>query len=336
MGGSGGTLKILGLSILVILGGFFFYSIWRDKKRKASGEYHEKKEKGMINKEKRKAPESVQDLFDYENISDKGITKLNNGTYTATMELIQINQHLNNDVENSAIWKKFRTMLNSISIRQTMLVQSQYLDVMDFVNDYNTQSEVVPNLTPELHEARADVIKNYKEFAEEKTREYRAYIIFRFNPKKEGIDKGLETGNAIIDNLISAAKGQANDMDEDEEKELAEQVLEEVIDLSYQLLYSIGCQAIRLNRSGVLALTYSTLNRDLTTSQRIHDISDAHGFSEFKQSLTPYYYENKINEENMKPSLSDYAFDESIVVDGPEDSVINLEKDKEEELYQLQ
>lgn len=337
MEGSGGTLKILGLIILVIVGGFFFYAIWSDKKKKASEEYQDKKKKGKSKKEKQKSPESVQDLLDYEYISDKGIVKLKNGTYTATLELIQINQHLNNYLENAAIWKKFRTMLNSVSIRETMLVQSQYLDVMDFVNDYNAQSEAIQNLTPELHEARSDVIQNYKEFAEQKTREYRAYIIFRFNPKKEGVDKGLETGNALIDNLMSAAKGQVHDMDEDEERELAEQVLEEVLDLSYQLLHSIGSQSVRLNRSGVLALTYSTLNRDLTISQRIHDISDAHGFSEFKQTLSPYHFEDKILEENPEPQLSDYASTELTYTDiEKENSSIKDSNKTEEEIFQLQ
>src|SRR4051794_18065991 len=122
-------MELIGILILVIGGGFLFYAMVKDKKQKAKGE----NPKAVKNKGKKKQLETVQDLLDYESISNKGIVKLKNGTYTAVIELTQINQNLNNFPENAAIWKKFRTMLNSISVRHTYLVQSQYLDVMDFV-----------------------------------------------------------------------------------------------------------------------------------------------------------------------------------------------------------
>lgn len=277
-------MEVIGIILLVGIGGLFLYATIADKKKKANK--HESKGKKKIKEEM-----TVQDLFNYEYISDKGIVKLPTGTYTATLELTDINQHLNNISENAAIWKKFRTMMNSISIRETLLVQSQYLDVMDFVQDYKQKSTEITNLTPEFIEAREDVLGNYKEFAEEKTREYRSYIIFRFNPHKDGMQKGMETGNALIDNLLSSAKSKANQMEAEEEKELAESVLEEVVDLAYQMLKNIGSSAARLNRTGVLAMTYATLNRDLSVVQRIHDASDAHSFTEMKQSLTPFQYE---------------------------------------------
>jgi hypothetical protein len=237
-------------------------------------------------------------------------------------------------VENAAIWKKFRTMCNSINIRETLLVQSQYLDVMDFINDYDTQSKSVPKLTPQLMEAREDIIANYKDFAEQKTREYRSYIIFRFNPRKDGIEKGLETGSAILDNLLASVKGKANQMDEEEEKEYAESILDEVVDLTYQMLHSIGSQSIRLNRSGVLSMTYSTLNRDLSISQRIHDISEAHGFAELKQSLSPFYFEEQIDleKESKLHQLHEIQHGSSEV---ELDKNLNEEMITEEELYQM-
>lgn len=336
MGGSGGTMNITGIILLVVFGGFFFYAIWSDKKKKSAkmAKDEPKNSKSTRKKQKKKEAETVQELLDYDSISDKGIVKLKSGDYTATIELTQINQHLNNINENAGIWKKFRSMLNSISVRETLLVQSQYLDVMDFVNDYNTQSEAIQNLTPQLQEARQDVVQNYKEFAEQKTREYRAYIIFRFNPKKDGLDKGLETGNAILDNLLAAARGQVNELDEEEEVELAESVLEEVIDLAYQMLHSNGSQAVRLNRSGILSLTYSTLNRDLAISQRINDISNAHGFSEFKQSLSPYYFEQEMKRNNEYATVFSYEEDSFL-----NPSQVNAEIEIEEELektFQMQ
>ncbi|MFS0783402.1 hypothetical protein [Bacillus sp. 1P06AnD] len=310
-------MQLIGIVLLVGIGGFFLFSIWKDKKRKKDEEPQSKLT--QKNKKSSKEPETVQDFLDYDSISDKGVVKLKNGTYTVTLELTQINQHLNNMTENAAIWKKFRTMLNSISIRQTLLVQSQYLDVMDFVNDYNAQAEAVPNLTPELMAAREDIIGNYKEFAEQKTREYKAFIILRFNPRKDGIEKGLETGNNALDTVINAIKGQANHMDEDEERELAESILEEVADLSYQMLHSIGSVAIRLNRSGVMAMTYATLNRDLAIHQRIQNVSDANSFTEFKQSLSPYFFEEEIRKESERLKMENQLYEDESELTNVED-----------------
>jgi flagellar biosynthesis/type III secretory pathway protein FliH len=321
-------MQIIGAILLVGLGGFFFYSLWKGKNKPND----DKK------KTKKKESETVQDLLDYDYISDKGIVKLKSGTYTATLELTQINQHLNNVSENAAIWKKWRTMLNSVSIRETLLVQSQYLDVNDFVNDYNSQSQALQNLTPELKEARDDIIDNYKEFAEQKTREYRAYIIFRFNPRKDGMEKGMETGSTALNNMLAAVKGQVNEMDEEEERDLAESILEEVIDLSYQMLHSIGSKAYRLNRSGVLSMTYSTLNRDLAMTQRIHDASDAHSFSELKQSLSPYYFEEQLRSESERYQSTDFKNTDMDTLVEPVvfEETLNEKVNTEVEKFQLQ
>lgn len=300
-------MEIVGLTLLVIAGGFFFYSVFKGKKQKEDGEADiptAKKEKTK-GKSKAKKDETVQDLLEFDEITERGIVRLKNGTYTATLEIAQINQYLNNIQENAAIWKKYRTMLNSISVRHTELIQSQYLDVSDFISDYNAKSEELQNLTPELEAARDDVIENYRYFSEQKTREYRAYIILRFNPKKDNAEKGLETGNSVIDNLLSMSK---NTMDEEEERELAESMLDEVIDLTYQMLYSIGSQAVRLNRQGVLAMTYATLNRDLALVQRINDASNAHSFTEFKQSTSAYLFEQQLLNEIDGVSADDVPF----------------------------
>lgn len=287
-------MEIAGLIILAVLSGLFLYSLIKGKKPSKNNKKRQKSSKGQPEKEKR----TVQDLFEYESISSKGIVKLKSGTYTAIIELTDINQHLNNIEENAVIWKKFRTMLNSISIRHTLLVQSQYLDVMDFVEDYDKKSEDIVNLTPELEKAKKYVISNYKEFSEEKTREYRSFIVFRFNPRKDALNNGLETGSAVLDNIINSLRGQTQSVDESEEKELSESILEEVCDLAYQMLHSIGSSSVRLNKQGVLSMTYSTLNRDLSISQRLQDASATHSFSELKQSLTPDLFEEQLRTES--------------------------------------
>ena len=280
------TTEIVGVVILVILGVIFYSAVKKDKKKAVHN-----KDNSKLSKASNK--ETVQDLLAYEEISNRGVVKLINGTYTLTIEVTQINQRLMNQIENTTVWRKFRSMLNSIGVRHTYLVQSQYLDVMDFVSDYNENAEALDNLTPQLKLAKEDIVNNYKSFGEEKTREVRCYMIFRFNPKKDGVEKGLETGNSILDGLLSGAKGKANAMDKDEADELANSILDEVGDLAHTLLHSIGIKAIRLNKVGVLNMLYMTLNRDLTLSRRLVDVNKAESFTEFKLSETPFAIEEE-------------------------------------------
>lgn len=304
------------LIILALICGFLLFVLLKDK---FSGKEKDKQKNNVPKRKKSNQPETVQDLLSFEDISENGLAKLKDGTYTATIELLQINQRLKNHSENAAIWAKFRTMLNSISVRQTELVQSQYLDIMDFVKDFADTADKVPNLTNELLQAKDDVLQGYRNFSEEKTREYRSYMIFRFNPRKDGIEKGLQTGSTILDNLLAAAKGKANEMDAEEEYELAKSVLDEVVDLSYQMLGSIGCKSIRLDKGGVLAMTFATLNRDLSGLQRIHDASNAHAFSELKQSLSPYMFEEQLRNESTQLEQEYDSFQEVAVTKEPKE-----------------
>lgn len=249
---------------------------------------------------KAKGKTTVQDLFEYKDISSRGITELLNGTFTATLEVSQINQRLNNNDENTAVWRKFRSLLNSIGIRHTELVQSQYLDIMDFVDHFDETASNNTTLTRQFLVAKDDVVESYREAAEEKTREVRCYVIFRFNPHKDGLEQGLQTGNATIDNLLNSVKARSNRLSDEEALDLAHSMLEEVCDLAYQLFHSLGIKAVRLNRAGVLNMVYMTFNRDLTLSQRLFDASDAHSFTEFKESQTPFLIEELAEYEDLK------------------------------------
>ncbi|WP_019156881.1 hypothetical protein [Robertmurraya massiliosenegalensis] len=289
------NMQVVGLIILVVVGGYFLYSLFTSKKD------NKKNKKGdKSSKAKKAKKETVQELFEYKEISDKGITQLNDGTFTAILELSEINQRLNNANENTSIWRKFRSLINALSIRNTLLVQSQYLDMTDFINNYEEESEKLDNLTKEFSEAREEVLDNYREFAEVKTREVRCYAIFRFNPYKEGLEKGLDTGNSVLNSLINKTRQKATSMSEEEAQDLANSILEEVTDLAYQLFHGMGIRATRLNRTGVLNMVYMTLNRDLTLAQRLDDAARASSFSEFKFSETPFLVEELAEYESLK------------------------------------
>lgn len=285
------NMEVIGIVILVILGGYFLYS-FRKKGKKGKGQRNKKA--------KSTEKETVQDLFEYKTISDKGVCQLKDGTFTATLEVNEINQRLNNDNENTAVWRKFRGLINALGIRHTLLVQSQYLDLTDFVNNYEKESDELEFLSPQLRESKEEVIESYREFSEKKTKEVRCYVVFRFNPNKDGLEKGLDTGNSTLNALIDATKGKTSKMSDDEAQDLANSILDEVSDLAYQLFHGIGMKSVRLNRSGVLNMVYMTLNRDLTLAQRLQDAAAAQSFTEFKISETPFLIENLAEFEELQ------------------------------------
>lgn len=280
------NMETIGIILLVGIGGYFFYSL-----RKTKGTKSNNRNKNL-DKKKVNEKETVQDLFEYRTISDKGICHLNDGTFTATLEVSQINQRLNNDIENTAVWRKFRGLINALSIRHTLLIQSQYLDLTDFVNNFERQSDDLDLLTPQLRQSKEEVVASYRDFSEKKTKEVRCYVIFRFNPLKEGTEKGLDTGSSALNALLEATKSKASNMTEEEAIDLANSILDEVSDLAYQLFHGIGIKSVRLNRSGVLNMIFMTLNRDLALAQRLQDAAAAQSFSEFKISETPFLIEN--------------------------------------------
>lgn len=285
------NMQLIGLIALTIVGGCFLYSIFKSKKK---GKNNQKK------KPKKKNNNTVQGLFEYKSLSDKGISQLDDGTFTAILEVSEINQRLNSGTENTAVWRKFRTYINSMSIRQTLLVQSQYLNLTDFVNNFDEQANELENLTPQLMAAKNEVVTSYREFSEVKTKEIRCYVIFRFNPYQEGIEKSLDTGSAALNSLIESAKVKTSNMTEEEAMDLANSILDEVSELAYQLFNGLGIKSVRLNRTGILNMVYTTLNRDLTLAQRLQDAARSQSFSEFKFSETPYVIEELAELEQIK------------------------------------
>ncbi|MGN4128086.1 hypothetical protein ACMGD3_24230 [Lysinibacillus sphaericus] len=252
---------------------------WKDKIGKFV--YGKKYKTDALNQKK-----TVQDLLSYDEITENGIVRADDA-YFAIIEVSQINSHLLDFNESQGVWFSFRTMLNSINIRHSLILQSRFYDVTDFVKNYETRSKALNNLTPQLEEAREDVLDYYMDFSEERNREQRGYMMFRFNPSYEGLEVGLSTGNAKIDDILTKLKSKSSTVDDEESRSIAISMLEEVSDLAYHLLYTIGCSSVRLNREGVLEYMYSVVNRDLTVHQRFSDALSQGMFNTQKTSQTP-------------------------------------------------
>lgn len=252
--------------------------------------YIQKKQTAHI--KKKEEAESVQELFQYEKIDDNGLVFMPDGTVSMVLEINSINIKMKSPSEKDSVWINFRTFINSMPTHFTMLSQSQYLDMSDYLDDYElgATNPDIP-LTPALRDSARDVVNHLRGFSDRKTRDYRGYIIARYNPYTQGTEAGVMTGNVKVDHIVQQLRGQANQMPEDEAEELAINMMDEVAELVYQSFDSIGCKVQRLNKVGVLNMIHYTMNRDIASYQRLHDIFESGGFTDTKQSITPYLSE---------------------------------------------
>ncbi|WP_374724103.1 hypothetical protein [Calidifontibacillus erzurumensis] len=265
--------------IIVLAGVWFFYKKLQKQEKKVKNEN----------------AETVQDLLEYDELTDDGMV-LKGNTFAVVLSVQPINIKMKSQSEKDGVWLNFRTFINTLPIHTTFLVQSQYLDMSDYIEAYEADNDVI-NLTPQLRESKKDVANHLRNISDRKTRDYHSYIILRFNPYRDGTEAGITTGSVKIDNLIKDIRGTKNRMSKEEAEELARSMLDEVADICYQSLGTIGITVSRLNKIGVFHFIHHTLNRDLAPYQRIHDIYEARGFSEFKQSLTPDLKEIEWKEE---------------------------------------
>ncbi|MDP4086581.1 MAG: hypothetical protein Q8934_18535 [Bacillota bacterium] len=260
-----GTIGLIGS---IGLGGYWYY---KDSQKKKAATFE---------------VETVQDLVSAKETYANGLVHNHNNTFSIVLEVQPLNISMKSQSEKDGVWLNFRSAMNMLPCHITLLIQSQYLDINDHIQDYIQVSQSTP-LTPQLKESALKVAEHLKGFSERKTRDYRSYVIVRFNPYSYGSEGGLATGNVDIDKLLGMIRGNKNKMSEDEAKELAENMLDEVGDTIYSSFESMGIGVSRLDRVGVYNMLYLTMNRDLSLYQRLHDVNAAGSFTEFKNSLTP-------------------------------------------------
>lgn len=261
---------------IVTIAIFYFLFKWLDK--------------GNADK-KNHDPHYVQDLFQYKEIYDNGLIALNNGTFAIVLDVVPIKMNMKNQSEKDSVWFNFRSLVNSLPTHHSFILQSQYLDMTDYIDNYiaTSKDRERVQLTPELERSAEDVgafLRN--QYSERKTRDYKGYVIVRYNPFSQGTEAGISTGNADIDNLIQLVKGETNTLPDDEAEELAQNMMDEVASLIYSSFDTIRCRVSRLDKEGVLTMLHQTMNRDLAPYESLSDLHDRGSFSQFKQSLTPH------------------------------------------------
>ncbi|MCM3716619.1 hypothetical protein M3202_21490 [Alkalihalobacillus oceani] len=244
---------------------------------------------------------TTQDILNYKNIDENGIVELHNGNFAMVIEVEPINLHMKSQREKDSIWFAMRSFSNSIPTSYTLLVQSHFLDIAEYIEDYRKKINQPDSiLTPQLIASGNQVARHLETFSERKTRDYRCYVIVRYNPYKDALESNISTGSRKLDHVFEKTTS-TQTIPPDEAYELTESLFDEVADLVYQNFDTIGIKIARLNKLGIHDMLHQTLNRDLSPYHHIGDLYLAGAFSDNKQSVTPSLsLENRRKERELR------------------------------------
>lgn len=234
-------------------------------------------------KTRRKPPDKISELFSFRKIAPDGLIDLDGRRFRLVLEVDPINLALKSAGEQNAVWNAFRSALASLKCNLTLLVQTQYLDLSEYIRQQKAFAESAP--TEELRDTAERLVGFFRQKFEEsahRTRKY--YIILRH-------DYTLERNP-----LISARRKK-------EEKEnielIARQELEDSRNILTAALSPVGLRITQLTRHEVLQMIYRTLCRQLANIQPIEKADYAEAFCVVSRSATPLIKELLGGEEDF-------------------------------------
>ncbi|QSQ07686.1 hypothetical protein H0A61_00002 [Koleobacter methoxysyntrophicus] len=234
-------------------------------------------------KTRRKPPDKISELFSFRKIAPDGLIDLDGRRFRLVLEVDPINLALKSAGEQNAVWNAFRSAVASLKCNLTLLVQTQYLDLSEYIRQQKAFAESAP--TEELQDTAERLVGFFRQKFEEsahRTRKY--YIILRH-------DYTLERNP-----LISARRKK-------EEKEnielIARQELEDSRNILTAALSPVGLRITQLTRHEVLQMIYRTLCRQLANIQPIEKADYAEAFCVVSRSATPLIKELLGGEEDF-------------------------------------
>ena len=238
-----------------------------------------------------KPARTTQDLMNYVSISADGIVELPGREFRLVLEVEPVALGLKSPQEQAAAWLGFRSLLNSLTLPVTFLVQSRHLDLREYLALMGDRARNAP--TAELREYGEKLSAWLQDLAEgRKVRDRRHYVIIRMGARDlEDYSSGVSVENEAVNAALKALTRAGGGMSEAEARDLARQELENMAAIVQAGLAALEIQSVRLNRRGVLELVYSTFNRDMANVVSVADADGANMFSLLPQSLTPHLEE---------------------------------------------
>jgi hypothetical protein len=231
--------------------------------------------------------ESTQDLFQYKAIHPDGMVELPGHYFRKVIQVRPIDLGTRSPEEQMAIWETYRTMISSLVVPISYIVQSAHVDVADYLQNVSSQLEGIDNEF--VKTIGLEYLSHVQEMAESrKVRSRKYYIILKANLSK--ISRSDTDDDGFVGTAVNAALNAANRqqrLSDEEAETLARSELNNAIEVLYGFFQQMGIQIFTLDREGIVNMVYETFNRDLATTIRTKDVDEMEAFSLFTTSLTP-------------------------------------------------
>lgn len=240
--------------------------------------------------EKPSVIETSQDFFQYKKIHSDGMVELKDQEYRKVMQIFPIDISTESPREQAAIWENFRTMVSSLNLPISCLIQSTSVDIVDYMAKVDEQIKETDN--PTIQEMGQDYLFHIRDITENrKVKAKKYYIIVKINLSKD-TDMGTDEENKISEAINSIIKTANKDkkLTDEEAEILARSELDNAISVIKSYLKQTNIEAQSLDKHGVINMMYETFNRDLSTTIRTKEVNDFNSFSLFTTSITPELY----------------------------------------------
>ncbi len=205
-----------------------------------------------------KAP-STQQFIPIKEIKE-GVVVMRNGSLRAVLLVSSVNFALKSDDEKNAIVSSYQSFLNSLGFPIQVYVKSRQLHLDAYVNSLEKQLSLQTNELLKLQTTQyIDFIAELLQFSN--IMEKRFFLVVPFYPT------GTEKVN-VVKNLFSGKEGVATVDFGTQKMELLERV-----DHIINGLTGIGVRCAALNTEELIELYYSIYNPDISSSEKLTDIS---------------------------------------------------------------
>ncbi|MBE3570489.1 MAG: hypothetical protein IMW92_10380 [Bacillales bacterium] len=220
---------------IIIPGLLLIFALFSDKLLKGFKKENKNK-KDVSKKDTKETKETIQDILFSQAVFEKdGIIRVGD-TYVSMIELEDFPGITASDHELISFWEDFRALQNAISTNFTFLLVSEYIELGNYVQDYLKIVDDNDILSPQLKESARYVAEHIKTYEQQDFRQYKNYIILKYNLLSAYASGDLSTGIHRLDTLVKELKKTSSFIpsDEGERLRMARTVLSDYESLIYQ------------------------------------------------------------------------------------------------------
>lgn len=234
----------------------------------------------------RQKADSAQDLIACKEIHSDGLIELPGYKFRLVMEIEPINLGLRSFQEQAAVWLNLRSMVNSLNVPCTFLVQTRYLNLKDYINEYRKLASGYGEHVAGYISRLCDWLAAESEGKQQRDR--RLYVILKIDAASTGIESGIQTDNPIVNSALKSIGGIGKSkLPPDELRRLGREELFEAAAVVRSYLENSEVRSYVLDRKAVLEMLYQTFNRDLAPYARLVEADQDEVFTLFTRSNTP-------------------------------------------------